>query len=419
MHHHSGKRTAPPRVLIAGGGIGGLCLAQGLVKSGIDVTVYERDDSARFRRQGYRVSLREHGPRVLRDCLPADLFDLCVATSLRPATRMAFLDDQLGEKFAKPTGHADTGPDDAALGVNRLTLREILLARLGDAVHFGKAFERYERLAGGRVRAHFADGTTATGDLLVGADGTNSAVRRLLLPAAGIDELDTAIYGRTPLTAGVRRWLPEVLVDSFTRILGSSGTAMALTTCRTWAPVADAAARIAPDVRLTDVPDYVSWTLSPVDPAPVDPEGAPLHRRARTGRRLAPRAAADRRRGRRRGHLPVRDQRSDPGGAVAGGERDPAGRRDPHHDARPRRGRQHRAARRRPAPRRARRRRGRAPPAGRRGRALPGGDAALRFPGRGRLARPAVRPATSDPMTASARTCGVAAPYAAPPWRLY
>jgi 2-polyprenyl-6-methoxyphenol hydroxylase-like FAD-dependent oxidoreductase len=281
MHHHSGKRTAPPRVLIAGGGIGGLCLAQGLARSAIDVTVYERDDSARFRRQGYRVSLREHGPRALRDCLPADLFDLCVATSLRPATRMAFLDDQLGEKFAKPTGHADTGPDDAAFGVNRLTLREILLARLGDAVRFGKAFERYERLAGGRVRAHFADATTATGDLLVGADGTNSAVRRLLLPAAGIDELDSAIYGRTPLTAGVLRWLPEVLVDSFTRILGSSGTAMALTTCRTWAPVADAAARIAPDVRLNDVPDYVSWTLSPVDPAPVDPEGAPLHRRAR------------------------------------------------------------------------------------------------------------------------------------------
>jgi 2-polyprenyl-6-methoxyphenol hydroxylase-like FAD-dependent oxidoreductase len=167
------------------------------------------------------------------------------------------------------------------LGRQPAHLREILLARLGDAVHFGKDFEHYERLAGGRVRAHFADGTTATGDLLVGADGTNSAVRRLLLPAAGIDELDTAIYGRTPLTAGVLRWLPEVLVDSFTRILGSSGTAMALTTCRTWAPVADAAARIAPDVRLTDVPDYVSWTLSPVDPAPVDPEGAPLHRRAR------------------------------------------------------------------------------------------------------------------------------------------
>jgi 2-polyprenyl-6-methoxyphenol hydroxylase-like FAD-dependent oxidoreductase len=281
VHDQTEKQAAPLHVLIVGGGIGGLCLAQGLVKSGIGVAVYERDASARFRRQGYRVSLREHGPRALRDCLPADLFDLCVATSIRPATRMAFLDDQLDEKFAKPTGHADTGPDDAAFGVNRLILREILLARLDGVVHFAKFLERYERLAGGRVRAHFATGTSATGDLLVGADGTSSAVRRLLLPAAGVQELDTAIYGMTPLTADTLRWLPGILVGSFTRILGSSGTAMALTTCQAWEPVAAAAARIAPDVRLGDVPDYVSWTLSPVDAASVDPEGAPLHRRAR------------------------------------------------------------------------------------------------------------------------------------------
>ena len=44
------------RVAVAGGGLGGLCLAQGLGKAGIDVTVYERDAQLAARRQGYRFT---------------------------------------------------------------------------------------------------------------------------------------------------------------------------------------------------------------------------------------------------------------------------------------------------------------------------------------------------------------------------
>ncbi|MFD1051398.1 hypothetical protein ACFQ1S_40585, partial [Kibdelosporangium lantanae] len=53
----------------------------------------------------------------------------------------------------------------AGLGVNRLTLREILLTGIEDVVHFGKAFDRYEELDDGCVRAHFADGSSADGSL--------------------------------------------------------------------------------------------------------------------------------------------------------------------------------------------------------------------------------------------------------------
>ncbi|HEV2655851.1 MAG TPA: NAD(P)-binding protein, partial [Ktedonobacteraceae bacterium] len=51
---HAAK--VPFHVLIVGAGIGGLCLAQGLRKSGIRVSVYERDSSPYFRNQGYRIS---------------------------------------------------------------------------------------------------------------------------------------------------------------------------------------------------------------------------------------------------------------------------------------------------------------------------------------------------------------------------
>ena len=44
--------SSPLLVLIIESGLGGLCLAQGLKKSGISVAVYERDSSAQFRNQG-------------------------------------------------------------------------------------------------------------------------------------------------------------------------------------------------------------------------------------------------------------------------------------------------------------------------------------------------------------------------------
>jgi 2-polyprenyl-6-methoxyphenol hydroxylase-like FAD-dependent oxidoreductase len=259
-------------VIVIGGGIGGLCLAQGLRKAGIVATVYERDESARFRHQGYRVSLKATGAGALRECLPDDLFGLAVATSIRAATRMVFLDEQLRPKFDKPLHHDAPGP--GGFGVNRLTLREILLAGLD--VRFGKSFTHYSPSPDGRVTAHFADGSSAVGDLLVGADGTWSAVRRQLLPDAVIDELGWAIYGRTPFAD----WVPGVLVDTFNRIAGPGGTGMSVATCRTLEPVASAVARLAPSARLTGMPGYFSWTL-PLEDARLFHAGADvLHREA-------------------------------------------------------------------------------------------------------------------------------------------
>ncbi len=249
----------PFHVLIVGAGIGGLCLAQGLRKSGIRVSVYERDSSPYFRNQGYRISLKQEGSQALRDCLPENLFQLAVATAIKPATRMVFLDHQLNQKFARPIPPL---PQDASFGVHRLTLREILLVDLEDVVHFGKTFVRFDQRDDDPICVSFADGTQAHGDLLVGADGTHSIVRSLLVPDARLDNLGCAIYGKTPITATTLKWMPEVLIDSFNRMTAPNGVGLSVATCRKREVWQSALARYAPRLHLTDIPDYLSWTLS-------------------------------------------------------------------------------------------------------------------------------------------------------------
>ena len=59
------------KVLIIGSGLGGLCLAQSLRRTGATVDVYERDPSPWDRAQGYRLHLEADGLNALREVLPA------------------------------------------------------------------------------------------------------------------------------------------------------------------------------------------------------------------------------------------------------------------------------------------------------------------------------------------------------------
>jgi 2-polyprenyl-6-methoxyphenol hydroxylase-like FAD-dependent oxidoreductase len=188
---------APLHVVIIGGGIGGLTLAQGLKKAGVSVAVYERDRTRTDRVQGYRVHINPTGSLALHECLPPPLFDAFARTCGTPAQGIRFVTEQMKvllslDELNTPKRFNGDGVAQHR-SVSRITLRQVLLSGLDDVVQFGKTFARYEQLPTGRIRAHFEDGTTADGDVLVAADGGGSRVRRQFLPHA--ERIDTGIVG--------------------------------------------------------------------------------------------------------------------------------------------------------------------------------------------------------------------------------
>lgn len=186
-------------VLIAGGGIGGLCLAHGLRRAGLDVHVFERTTERDDWLQGYRIHINPAGARALHDCLEPAAWKSFLDTVSTGDGGFGFMTDR-GTDVLRLAGSEINKPGAEHYGVSRIALRQVLLAGLADALSLGKEFVRYSPAPAGRVTAHFADGSTATGDLLVGADGANSRVRRQLLPHA--DRIDTgvvAVAGKHPL----------------------------------------------------------------------------------------------------------------------------------------------------------------------------------------------------------------------------
>ncbi|WP_133916602.1 FAD-dependent oxidoreductase [Streptomyces sp. NBC_00582] len=206
--------TRPLRVIIIGGGIGGLCLAQGLHAAGIDVAVLERDAALDARLQGYRLNIEPVGSRALHDCLPAHLWQILMATAGHPGPGMGVFTERLQLLMREDAPPAERDPSEQTHAVSRITLRRLLLAGLDDVVHFGKEFTGYRQNADGTVTALFADGTSATGDLLVGADGANSRVRRQLLPHARRTPVPGVGIGGKLRLDDKATWLPEEMTST-------------------------------------------------------------------------------------------------------------------------------------------------------------------------------------------------------------
>lgn len=239
-------------VIIIGAGLGGLSLARGLGRAGIPCQVYERDDSPETRKQGYRLHISGVGDAALRDVLPPELHELFRATAGRAQPHTNVYDDQL----RLVTRLADEGTH---LNINRFTLRQILLH--GREVRYGKRITHHETDEDG-VTAHFADGTSARGSLLVGADGINSMVRQQHLPHAEVVDAGLVhLYGRIPLTPDTRALFEPEMFAVFSMMVGPDRTMAGFAPVDYPEPVADACARLVPELRLRDDEPYMTCSV--------------------------------------------------------------------------------------------------------------------------------------------------------------
>jgi len=214
------------RVVVIGAGIGGLTLAQALHRAGIDVSVHDRDPEAAAT-GGYRLHLDARACAALRRHLSPAHYQALLASSTGPAAdaRFALADHRMRLLASEPR---EAGAE--SLLVGRIPLRVLLTHGIGDRVRFGSEYVGHERRSDGTVAAHFADGTTDTGDVLVGADGAGSRVATLLAGRPTPVPLGiAAVAGRTPLTPATRALVPDLLHQGAALAFGPVGAGVFLT----------------------------------------------------------------------------------------------------------------------------------------------------------------------------------------------
>ncbi len=182
-------------IVIVGGGIGGLCAALAL------------------RQVGYAPEVYEQAPALL---------EIGAAIAVWPNALRVLLRLGVGEAVIEQAGvikhirwmthdgrqlnHANFPDTDApAIALHRADLQSVLLHALpADSIHLGHTFASY-RQDGDQINVRFADATSLTCDLFLGADGLHSHVRTQLLHDG------PPVYRRYTVWRGITNHAPQAL----------------------------------------------------------------------------------------------------------------------------------------------------------------------------------------------------------------
>jgi len=180
--------------LIVGAGIGGLSAAIALRQAGWNVRIFER--AASPRELGFGLALAPNAMAALGEL---GVGDVVLARGFAPTRGEVRRMDGTSLK------RAEFPPPEALGGRMVIALRPALHGALLDAVGVGAIALGTEAtdftLNGDRVTVRTADGSIAEGDLLVGADGTGSTIRKALHPSeplprdSGLIAVRGAVHG--------------------------------------------------------------------------------------------------------------------------------------------------------------------------------------------------------------------------------
>jgi 2-polyprenyl-6-methoxyphenol hydroxylase-like FAD-dependent oxidoreductase len=166
--------------LVIGGGIAGPVVAMFLQKAGISSAIYEARESAE--EVSSCLQIAPNGMNVLK----AIDMDSKVTAAGAVTSHLCFRNSR-GKFLSRIENGNPEAHGAPAVTIVRATLHCVLVTEAiarGIPVNFGKRLVRIEDLPGQPVVAHFEDGSSARGDIIIGADGIWSAVRRLTMPEA-------------------------------------------------------------------------------------------------------------------------------------------------------------------------------------------------------------------------------------------
>jgi 2-polyprenyl-6-methoxyphenol hydroxylase-like FAD-dependent oxidoreductase len=175
------------KVIIAGAGVGGLVTALMLHARGIDCEVFEQADVVRELGVGINTL-----PHAIKELAELGLLDRLDAVAIR--TYELFYTNRLGQEIWREPRGLDAGYDIPQFSIHRGRLQGVIYqavrARLGESrIHLNCRLQSFTQDESG-VTAYFFDRNgshrhTGRGDVLIGADGINSAVRETLFPNEG------------------------------------------------------------------------------------------------------------------------------------------------------------------------------------------------------------------------------------------